>query len=199
MLAEESRPDTDPAQGYVWVVDPLDGTRNFVSGIPLFCVNLALLRDGEALLGVTYDPNRGLAVAGGPGRGVRAGGRRVAASRVARLEDAVVIADLGFRAARARLMQQTLRVLLPEVQAERTIGSAALALAWTASGHADLCLHAALYPWDVAAALALIPAAGGTIVDRRGGPARIGSEGVVAGAPALVAEYLRRFGARRWR
>lgn len=162
-------------------------------------MNIALLRDGEALLGVTFDPNRGTCVAGGPGRGVRINGRPTLASRATRLEDAVVVADLGFRAGRARLMQQTLRVLLPEVQAVRTIGSAALALAWTASGHADLCLHAALYPWDVAAALALIPAAGGTIADRDGGPAHIRSQGVVAGAPAVVREYLARFGARPWR
>jgi myo-inositol-1(or 4)-monophosphatase len=199
VLAEESRPDTDPTRGYVWVVDPLDGTRNFISGIPLYCVSIALLRDGRPLLGVTYDPNRERCLAGGAGRGVRLDGRPVRASRATRLADAVVVADLGYHERRARLMQRTVGALLPEVQAVRTIGSAALGLAWTAAGAIDLFLHGSLYPWDVAAALALVPAAGGAIADRDGGPARVTSQGVVAGAPAAVREFLTSFGARPWR
>jgi len=199
VLSEESRPDTDWTHGYVWVVDPLDGTRNFVSGIPLYCVNIALCLDGEAILGATYDPHRDVCVRGGPGLGVFADGLPVEASRAPDLDSAVVTADLGYFDERARLMLDTVRAMLPEIQAVRVIGSAALGLAWAASGLSDLNMHSSLFPWDIAAGLAMLPAGGGAILDRDGGPARLDSQGIVAGSQAAAAEFFARFGERPWR
>jgi fructose-1,6-bisphosphatase/inositol monophosphatase family enzyme len=199
ILAEESRPDTDWEHGYVWVIDPPDGTRNFVSGIPLYCVNIALCLDGEAILGVTYDPNRDVCVSGGPGLGVRANADEVHASNAIDLASAVVTSDLGHYDARALLMLETVHEMVTEVQAIRIIGSAALGLAWAASGLSDLNLHSLVYPWDIAAAMATIPAGGGIMRDREGGPIRLDSQGIVAGSPAVVAEFFERFGRRPWR
>lgn len=208
ILSEERHPDTDWRSGWVWVLDPLDGTRNFVAGIPTYCVNVALLHDGEAVLGVTHDPNRDWTVAGGPGRGVRtwqaAGGAPPAAAAprawgATDLASAVVTVDLGYDDVRAAQTLELMRAMWPGVQSFRVPGSAALGIGWTAAGLADLNLHSLLYPWDVAAGLALIPAAGGVIHDRGGGPARPDSQGIVAGAPAVVAEFEARFGALPWR
>ena len=198
-LAEESRPDTDWRHGYVWVVDPLDGTRNFAAGIPLYCVNVALSHDGHVLLGATYDPSRDVCIAGGPGLGLTRNGEPAQASAAPDLASAIVAADLGYDDERAELQLEMLRELWREVQGVRIVASAALGLSWAAAGLTDLMVHSALYPWDVAAALALVPAGGGVIFDRDGGPARLDSEGVVAGGPAVVEAFTQRVAGRRWR
>ncbi len=199
ILAEESRSQTNWERGWVWVIDPLDGTRNFVSGIPLHCVNIGLVHDGEPVLGVTYDPHREVCVSGGPGLGVHANGRPVAASTAATLAESVVTADLGYYDERATMMLDTVREMIPHIQAVRIIGSAALGLAWAATGVSDLNMHSLVFPWDIAAAMALVPAGGGVIFDRDGGPVRLDSQGIVAGSPAVAAEFFERFGARPWR
>lgn len=199
ILSEERHPDTDWRHGWVWAVDPLDGTRNFAAGVPVYAVNIALLCDGVAVLGATYDPSRDVCITGGPGLGVRANGEPVTGPRASDLASAVVSADLGYDDHRAALMLETLQALWPGMQAIRIPGSAALGLAWTAAGYYDLNLHAMLYPWDIAVGLALVPAAGGVIRDRDGGPATPASEGVVAGSPGAVAEFFARAGERPWR
>jgi len=204
VLSEESLPDTDWDRGYVWVVDPLDGTRNFAAGIPLFCVTVALALDGKVLLGATFDPNRDICVLGAPGLrqsgpNLTVNGAPAAASSASALADAIVIADLGHEDRPGTLMLDLLSDLWPEVQGVRIVGSAALGLAWAAAGLTDVMLHASLRPWDVAAALALLPAGGGLILDRDGGPATLASEGVVAGAPAVVRQLMERTAGRPWR
>ena len=199
VLAEESRPDTDWEHGYVWVVDPLDGTRNFAAGIPLFCVNIALLLDGEPLLGATFDPNRDVCVLGGPALGLTMNGEPASTSSAPDLASAIVAADLGHQDRRGTLMLELLGELWPEVQGCRIIASAALGLSWAATGLTDVMLHSMLYPWDVAVALAQVPAGGGLILDRDGGRATLASEGVVAGAPAVVRALMERVEGRPWR
>lgn len=199
ILSEERHPDTDWRHGWVWAVDPLDGTRNFAAGVPIYAVNVALLHEGTAILGATYDPNRDVCIMGGPDLGLHANGDALPGPRALDLPTAVVSADLGYDDHRAALMLSTLQALWPGMQAIRIPGSAALGLAWTAAGYYDLNLHAMLYPWDVAAGLALVPAAGGVIRDRDGGRATPASEGVVAGSPGAVAEFFARAAARPWR
>lgn len=199
VLSEETRPDTNWEHGYVWVVDPLDGTRNFVSGVPLYCVNIALFLDGEAVVGATYDVHRDVCVAGGPSLGVRANQEPVRASQAADLASAVITADLGHYDRRASMMLDTVQAMLSEIQAVRIIGSAALGLAWAASGLSDLNMHSLVFPWDIGAGLAMLPEGGGVLLDRDGGPARLDSQGIVAGSPAIASEFFTRFGDRPWR
>lgn len=199
VLAEESQPDTEWREGYVWIVDPLDGTRNFAAGIPLYCVNIALARDGAVLLGATYDPSRDVCIAGGPGLGLTMNDARAHASTAPDLASAIVTADLGYDDDRAELQLEMLRALWREIQGARIVASAALGLAWSAAGLTDVMVHSALYPWDVAAALALLPAGEGIILDRDGGPARLDSIAVVAGGTTVVEAFMERTAGLRWR
>lgn len=199
ILSEETRPDTNWEHGYVWVIDPVDGTRNFVSGIPLYCVNVALFLDGAPVLGATYDVSRDVVVSGGPGLGVHANEEPVRASRATDLASSVITADLGYYDQRATMMLETVQAMLSGIQAVRIIGSAALGLAWAASGSSDLNMHSLVFPWDIGAGLALLPEGGGVLLHRDGGPARLDSQGIVAGSPAVVSEFFERFGGRPWR
>lgn len=192
VLSEESYADTPWSEGELWVVDPLDGTRNFTAGVPLYCVTLAYIRDGVARLGVTYDPNRDWCLVGGPGLGLEANGRPVRATGAPDLASSIVTADLGYDDERAADTLDLMRGLWPGVQGYRVVGSAALGLAWAAAGLCDLMVHASVWPWDVAAALAMVPAGSGVILDAGGAPATLGSRSVVAGAPGPARELLRR-------
>ena len=115
-----------------------------------------------------------------------------------RLGDCVLGVDLGYDDARAARMLELVAEVWP-VQSVRVMGSAALGLAYAASGRYDLFLHHFLYPWDVAAGIVLVREGGGAIVDRDGGAVSIDSEGVAAGAPAAVEEMFSRARGRPWR
>ena len=143
-------------RGRTWVVDPLDGTINYANGIPVFCVSVALVVDGQPAVGVVHDPTRletFSAAAGGP---ARLDGRPITVSDKERLSDFVVSLALGGRsvATRARNVRKAIRV-------SRSMGSAALALAYVANGRFDAFVQqGGLSAWDVAAA--------GLIADRAG-------------------------------
>ncbi len=190
VLSEESHADTPWADGDLWVVDPLDGTRNFTAGVPLYCVTLAYVRDGTPLLGVTYDPNRDWCLAGGRGLGLTANGRAVGATAAPDLASSLVVVDLGHDDDRAAATLDRMRGLWPGVQGYRVVGSAALGLAWAAAGLCDLMVHGSVWPWDIAAALAMVPAGGGVLLDADGAPATLASRSVVAGAPQAALDLL---------
>jgi len=198
VLSEETRSETDWRQGYVWLVDPIDGTRNFSQGLPLYCVTMGLALDGRPLLGVTYAPALDWCAEGGPELGLRVNGQPAAASRAEGLESSVAVLDIGYDVGRGRLLLEEAIRVRDEVGGIRLVGTAALSLAWAATGLIDLFVHVLMYPWDMAA-LALIEAGGGIALDRDGGPATFGSEGVVAGAPGVVREFMARVEGRRWR
>src|SRR3989337_2274013 len=188
VLAEETARQA-PREGWLWVVDPLDGTHNFSRGIPDSATNLALCHDSEPLLGLTYAPATGEEFFAQRGAGLTVNGQPARVSTAERLADCVIGADLGYDDARAARMLELLAEVWP-VQSVRVMGSAALGLAYAACGRYDLFLHHYLYPWDVAAGLVLITEGGGAVRDRDGGPATIDSEGIVAGAPGAVEEML---------
>jgi len=190
VLSEETAADT-PSAGWVWVIDPLDGTRNFVSGIPFFCVNLALCHDGEPVVAVTYDPNHGEAFWAERGGGAWVNDRPAAVSDKQTVEASVLGVDLGYDDRRGRAALQLVHQLFPGVQSVRIPGSAALGLAYAACGRYDLFLHHDLFPWDIAAGILLVREAGGAITDRDGRPATIASRTVVAGGPRAHADFLR--------
>jgi myo-inositol-1(or 4)-monophosphatase len=190
VLSEETSAAT-PLDGWVWVIDPIDGTRNFVSGIPFFCVNVALCHDGEPQIAVTHDPNHNDTFSAQRGAGARLNGESMRASTVDTVRDAVVGFDLGYDDRRGQAMLQLISKLFPGVQSLRIPGSAALGLAYAASGRYDVFLHHFLFPWDIAAGILLIRESGGTISDHLGGPISIRSQTVVAGSPGVHADFLR--------
>ncbi len=194
-----------PAEkGWMWVVDPLDGTRNYVSGIPFFCVNIALCLDGEPVVAVTYDPVHQEAFCAEKGGGAwldRPGEKRqpVRASTKESVLASVLGIDLGYDDGRAKRMLALAHSLHPGMQSVRIPGSAALGLAYAACGRYDLFVHNYLFPWDLAAGILLVREAGGLITDRDGGAVGIHSEGAIAGSAAVHADFLRLTKGMSWR
>ncbi len=172
VLGEESSRGgaVDAAQGPVWVVDPLDGTVNFIQGIPIFAVSIGLVEAGKPLLGVVHLPALNQTFWGAPGQGAFEGDRPIFVSPTPMLEDAILGTGLAYR--RNELADDNLQNISRlglRVRDLRRMGAAAVDLAYVASGRLDGFWELHLSPWDVAAGAALVRAAGGRITDQRGG------------------------------
>lgn len=195
MLAEESGGGIQ--SGWLWLIDPLDGTRNFASRVPHFAFNLALCYDGAPVIGLTLDPMLEEEFVAVRGHGATLNGDPIQASKASGLHEAVVGAGLGYNIGRAEELLAGLQALWGSVQALRICGSAALDLAYTAAGRFDLFLHADVYPWDIAPGIVLIEEAGGLITTGAlpsdpAGNATIESRNVVAGGQAMLADLAAR-------
>lgn len=189
VLSEETAADTS-IDGLVWVVDPIDGTKNFASGIPFFCCNIALCLDGEPLVAATHDPNQGETFSAQRNAGAFVNGQPIRASTRSKVGDSVVGLDLGYDDERGRSQLQLAVDLFPGMQSLRIPGSAALGIAYAACGRFDVFMHRFLYPWDIAAGILLVREAGGTITEFDGSPVRITSQTVLAGGTQVHAEFL---------
>ncbi|GIW12789.1 MAG: inositol monophosphatase [Tepidiforma sp.] len=189
VLSEETAAETASA-GWLWVVDPLDGTKNFSRGLPHFAFTIALCSREVPVLGVTTHPLLGGEVTAVAGAGCFVDGHAAVLRECSRLANAVVAMDLGYDAERARSQLDLARQLWPGMQSLRIPGSAALGFAGLAAGWWDLYCHADLQPWDLAAGLVIVREAGGVVLDWDGSEARLRSRGVVAGRPAVVQELL---------
>lgn len=164
------------SSGLSWLVDPLDGTVNFLYGIPHWCVSVACSDEHGALVGVIFDPCRGELFHALRGEGAWLRGRRVHASAQSDLAEALVATGFAYDAAlRARQAEVTMP-LASRVRDLRRFGSAALDLAWVSNGRLDAYFEAGVQPWDVAAGALLVAEAGGvaTSVDRIGRDRRPG-------------------------
>lgn len=178
--------------GPTWIVDPLDGTVNFVQGIPYFCVSLGLVQDDRPVLGVIHAPALGQTFVGAPGSGAFEGDRPISVSATPFLEDSVVAT--GFAYDRNSLADTNIDNFVSigmKVRGMRRLGAAALDLAYVASGRLDAFWELHLKPWDVAAGVAILRAAGGRVSDQRGGEDWLFGGHIVA-SNGLVHEELRR-------
>jgi myo-inositol-1(or 4)-monophosphatase len=191
VLAEEDH-DTTTAGRPRWIVDPLDGTTNFVHGVPQVAVSVALEVDGRVVVGVTHDVYRGEVWWASRGAGAFVDGRPLRVSEVARPEQALV--GLGFPsgARRAEVSLGWLASALREVGCVRRCGAATLDLAWVAGGRLDAFVELGLAPWDTAAGVVLIEEAGGLVTGLRGEPFQPGDRWVLASNGPLHAAM------RRW-
>lgn len=176
---------------YTWILDPLDGSRNYASGVPHFCTSLALTREGVVLLGVTYDPIRDELFAAKKGEGAFLNGEPISVSPKLNLQASVVGLDMGYSDRRARQVLELLLGLWPGMQAVRVMGSAALGFAYAACGRYDIYFHRFLYPWDVASGILLVQEAGGIITDRNGGPISLDSQEAIASNRAIHDDFRR--------
>jgi len=190
ILAEESG-----AQGksrHVWVIDPLDGTHNYLRGIPHFCVSIAMLENGEPMHGVVYDPLRDELFTASRGDGAYLNDRRIRASSRGQLGGALLGTGFPFRQ-RAHLDAQLgmTRALLGEAEDLRRSGSAALDLAYVANGRFDGFFEIGLKPWDMAAGCLLVREAGGRFCDFVGREGIPESGNLVAGGFKVVEGMLK--------
>ena len=169
LLAEEGARRGDGA-GPIWIVDPLDGTTNFLHGIPFFAVSMGLVENGVPILGVVHAPALGRTFYGAPGQGAFDEERPLSVSVTPDLREALVATGFGY--ALDTVPDHNLDNLASVARVAsgiRRLGSAALDLAFVAAGHLDAFWELHLSPWDVAAGAAIVRAAGGTVTDARGG------------------------------
>lgn len=197
ILSEETASATRSA-GWMWVIDPLDGTKNFSRGIPHFAFNLALCFEGQPVLGLTEHPMLGDRFVAMEGAGVTLNGARVTVGEAATVFDSVVALDMGYDAGRAGRQLELAAHLWPGMQSLRISGSAALGFAYLAGGRWDIFVHSDLQPWDVAAGLVLVREAGGVITNRDGSPATLESRAVVAATPGVHADFMRLAAGMPW-
>jgi myo-inositol-1(or 4)-monophosphatase len=169
-----------------WIVDPLDGTTNFLHGLPMFSVSIALERQGQIVAGVIYNPAMDELYTAERGGGAFMNDRRLRVAARSKLADAVIgtgIPHLG-RGSHGNYLIE-LRHAMGEVAGIRRLGSAALDLAYVAAGRLDGFWEHALSPWDIAAGILMIREAGGFVTDFDGGSAMFDSGSVVAGNEAI--------------
>jgi len=169
LLAEEGA-HREAASGRRWVVDPLDGTVNFLYGLPVWGVSVAL-EDGDGVaVGVVHDPLRDETFRGSRGGGADLGGASLRVRDPRPLERALVATGFGYDPMRRAAQAGVVRRLLPRVRDIRRAGAAAIDLAWLAAGRIDAFYERGLNPWDSAAGSLLVSEAGGVAEELRGEP-----------------------------
>jgi myo-inositol-1(or 4)-monophosphatase len=195
-LGEEGGASGDAGARRTWIIDPLDGTSNFIAGFPFWCVSVAAREDGELVAGVVWDPLREELYAAERGSGAFRNGAPIHVRNGATLEGAFVATGFPFRyRERIDLYLSLFREVFLRARAIRRAGSAALDLAMVAAGVFDGFFEFHLSPWDIAAGAILIEEAGGELTDFDGGKRHWKRGNIVAGAPA-VASGLRQLAAR---
>jgi myo-inositol-1(or 4)-monophosphatase len=169
-----------------WIVDPLDGTTNFLHGIPLFAIALALERDGEVVGGLVFNPILDELYTAEKGQGAFVNNRRLRVAARTSLADCVIAVGIPHRGRphHARFLGEC-AALMGQVGGLRRTGSAAIDLAWVASGRFDGYYERNLGPWDVAAGTLLVREAGGFVTDGAGGADAQTGESIVAGNQSI--------------
>jgi myo-inositol-1(or 4)-monophosphatase len=169
-------------KSHQWVVDPLDGTTNFLHSIPLFAISIALVKDGVAVAGVVFNPISDELYVAERGRGAFLNDRRLRVAARKELSDCVVCCGIPHRG-RGDLarFRKELAAVQEHVAGVRRTGAAALDLVWVAAGRFDAFWERGLSPWDLAAGLVIVREAGGIITDLEGGDAVLEKGSVLAG------------------
>ena len=175
-----------------WIVDPIDGTTNFVHSLPFFCISIALEAHGVLVVGVIYDPIRQELFSAARDQGAQLNGRRLRVSRTARLSKSLL--SSGFPSAfrqRHTPYLDWFRALEARTHAVRRMGSTALSLAYVAAGRFDGFYETELKPWDIAGGIVLVREAGGQVTDFHGQTGTILRGRVVASNRRLHRPLLR--------
>lgn len=167
---------------HTWIVDPLDGTTNFLHAIPHFAINIALQREGAVVAAITYNPVSNDLFWAEKGKGAFVNDKRLRVAARTRLEEAVIATGIPFlgHGQHARFLKE-LHQISQKVAGVRRFGSAALDLAWVAAGRYDGYWERDLNAWDIAAGSLLVAEAGGKVTDADGGTDIIASGSICAG------------------
>lgn len=186
-MAEESG-DHGIQADYCWVIDPLDGTTNFVHGIPYFCISVALTHQGEPIFGMIYNPVLDELFYAYKGQGAYLNGKKIAVTAQTAFSKALCVVGLPYaKSSRYMALLETVRELSPKMYAFRHFGAAALDLAHTARGSLDALFLVDLSWWDVAAGMLLVTEAGGAVTDFEGKMVRSDFTSMVAGSKPMQA------------
>ena len=191
-LGEEGGRQEGTDKTNTWIVDPLDGTTNFLHGIPQFAISIGLEREGTIVAGLVYNPANDDLFTAERGKGAFLNDRRLRVASRRRLDDAVIACGLPhYGRGDLEVGRKELAAVQEQVAGLRRFGSAALDLAWIAAGRLDGYWERNLSPWDMAAGLLLVREAGGFVTDLDGGDAVFGTGHIVAGNEAIHSALLR--------
>jgi myo-inositol-1(or 4)-monophosphatase len=190
ILAEES--GKQDGHDFEWIIDPLDGTTNFMHGFPHCAVSIAVKQQDKLEYAVIYDPIRDDLFTASRGKGAYLNDRRIRVSSHATLDGALLGTGFPFRHKQQMpYYLETFKALLPQVADIRRAGSAALDLAYVASGQLDGFWELGLSIWDIAAGILLIREAGGLITDFSGGEKYLETGNIVTGNPKIITPLLK--------
>jgi myo-inositol-1(or 4)-monophosphatase len=182
ILGEESVARSGTS-GVRWIVDPIDGTTNYVYGLPAYAVSIAVERDGEIVVGVVHDPVGRITYTARRGHGASCDGRPLSCSDRSELATALVATGFSYASDQRAQQAAVLVEVLPRIRDIRRFGAASLDLCAVAAGRVDAYYEQGLQPWDLAAGWLIAREAGARVGDLRGGPPS--GQYVVAAAPAL--------------
>lgn len=192
ILAEESGLSAGQDSEYQWIIDPLDGTTNFIHGMPQYAVSIALAKSGIVEQAVVFDPNRNELFTASKGAGAFLNERRIRVSRRTRLGEALIGTGFPYRMFdKIDLYLAIFKELAEKTAGQRRPGAASLDLAYVACGRYDGFWEFGLSPWDMAAGALLISEAGGLVSDLRGDANYLETGNLVAGTPKVFAPLLK--------
>lgn len=191
-LLEEQGPVEGTDKTHRWIVDPLDGTSNFLHGLPIFAVSIGLEREGQLIAGVIYNPATDDMYMAERGQGAWQNNHRLRVAARSRLSDSLIACGIPplSRATDHPTFKRELAAVMARAGNVRRLGAAALDLALVAAGRFDGFWERGLSPWDLAAGIVLVREAGGFVSDADGGPAMIDKGSVCAGNEAIHRDLL---------
>lgn len=176
---------------YCWIIDPLDGTHNFLHGHPHCCISIALKFKDEVVAAVVYDPLRNELFSAKRGGGAQLDGRRIRVSGVSRLKDSLLCTGFPYRSgSNLKRWMKSFAGLMPRAQSIHRTGSSVLDFAYVAAGRYDGFWEFGLQEWDIAAGALLVREAGGLVTDVDGGADISSTKDVIAGAPKVHEKIL---------
>ena len=176
---------------YIWIIDPLDGTTNFIHGFPSYCVSIGLAFNGKMEHGVVYDPTRNDLFTATKGRGAFLNDRRLRVSKRTRLGDCLISTGFPFRPGdNFQAYLDMMGELMPRCAGLRRPGAAALDLAYVAAGYTDGFFETGLQTWDMAAGSLLVTEAGGLVGNFTGEANYLAQQECVAGSPKIYAQLV---------
>ncbi len=193
ILAEESEPIPGKGEGsdYQWIIDPLDGTTNFIHGFPQYAVSIALAYKGQLNQALVYDTLRNEMFTASKGGGAFLNERRIRVTKCLKLEDALIGTGFPFRVFdHVDAYMGVFKEFTKRTSGIRRAGSAALDLAYVACGRLDGFWEFGLMPWDCAAGCLLITEAGGLVGDLSGGESYMKTGNLIAGTPKVFSQIL---------
>lgn len=180
-LTEEQTTKQQENAPLLWVIDPLDGTTNFVHGLPIYSVSIALLQEGEPIVGVVYEVGLDECFTAFKGGGASLNSTPISVSSATALEDTLLATGFPYyNFSKLQGFQDTLAYFYQHTRGVRRIGTAAVDLAYTACGRFDAYFEYGLHPWDVAAGILLVREAGGKVTNFENTEKPIPSKSIIA-------------------
>ncbi len=196
ILAEEGGGSTSSRSPYKWIIDPLDGTTNFVHGFPVFAVSIGILFEDELFAAAVYDPNRQELFTAGKGQGAFLNKEPISVSKTQELGKSLLATGFSyFNDDYFKLNMDLWASIYGKTQGLRRAGAAAIDLAWLACGRLDGFWEFSLKPWDIAAGALLVKEAGGLVSGPLGQDLDLNSGNIVAGNPRIHPLILNEFAA----